>query len=135
MSMDYINYGICLSENHAPTMVDRLNLITETSILTLKHFGNLLIPLELFKSIASKLYKEKTNKNLYLTKLIILAPLKIVGSSDNLTISKRKDYNMAVCLFKNYIKDLCGFKISLRMLPAFDETCADCVILEKEFTQ
>lgn len=129
MSMDYINYGRCLSENNAPIMIDRLNLITETSILTLKRFENLLISLELFKSIASKLYKEKTNKNLYLTNL------KIVGSSVNKATSKRKNYNMAVCLFKNYIKDLCGFEISLRMLPAFDETCADCVILEKEHIQ
>ncbi len=126
MSMDYINYGRCLSENHAPIMIDRLNLVTETSILTLKRFENLLISLELFKSIASKLYKEKTNKNLYLTNL------KIVGSSVNKATSKRKNYNMAVCLFKNYIKDLCGFEISLTMLPAFDETCADCVILEKK---
>lgn len=129
MSMDYINYGRCLSENNAPIMIDRLNLITETSILTLKRFENLLISLELFKSIARKLYKEKTNKNLYLTNL------KIVGSSVNKATSKRKNYNMAVCLFKNYIKDLCGFEISLRMLPAFDETCADCVILEKEHIQ
>ncbi len=126
MSMDYINYGRCLSENNAPIMIDRLNLITETSILTLKRFENLLISLELFKSIVRKLYKEKTNKNLHLTNL------KIVGSSVNKATSKRKNYNMAVCLFKNYIKDLCGFEISLRMLPAFDETCADCVILEKE---
>ena len=129
MSMDYINYGRCLSENNAPIMIDRLNLITETSILTLKRYENLLISLELFKSIARKLYKEKTNKNLYLTNL------KIVGSSVNKATSKRKNYNMAVCLFKNYIKDLCGFEISLRMLPAFDETCADCVILEKEHIQ
>lgn len=125
MSMDYINYERCLSDKYTPIMVDRLNLITETSILTLKRYGNLLISLETFKSIASKLYKEKTNKNLNLTKL------KIVGSSVNRAISKRKYYNTAVCLFKNYIKDLCGFEISLRMLPAFDDTCADCVILEK----
>ena len=64
--MDYINYGRCLSENNAPIMIDRLNLITETSILTLKRFENLLISLELFKSIASKIIQGKKQIKTYI---------------------------------------------------------------------